>query len=67
MSIGTEIKALREAAGISICELERRCGISKSHISAIERGKADERNCSIKTLEDIVEALGGDFVYYIAQ
>lgn len=65
LSIGSEIKYAREEMGISIGELSKRCEVSKSAISEIER---DIGNPTLKTLDMITSEIDGcEFVYYIRQ
>lgn len=52
--IGDNIKRLRESKGLSINELSKRAGISKSTLSLIEAGKS---NPTISTLWAIADAL----------
>jgi transcriptional regulator with XRE-family HTH domain len=54
MSVGENIKRLREAAGLSQTELARRAGIDQGGLSKIEKG----RNLTLETLRDLARALG---------
>ena len=53
--VGAHIRELRERRGMSLTELGRRAGVSKSQISQIERGAS---NASIPVLRAIAKALG---------
>ncbi len=53
--IGAHIRALREQRGMSVTELGRRTGVTKSQISQIERGGS---NPSLPVLRAIAKALG---------
>ena len=53
--IGTRIKQLREAAGMTTIELAQKAGISKSNAYAIEAGKY---SVGIDVLQRIATALG---------
>ncbi len=55
LSIGENIRRLRRARGISLGELAKEAGISKSTLSSIEAGKA---NTTVSTLWAISKALG---------
>jgi transcriptional regulator with XRE-family HTH domain len=52
--IGSRIKAMRLARRLSLTELARRAGVSKSFVSQVERGQA---NPSVETIRDIALAL----------
>jgi transcriptional regulator with XRE-family HTH domain len=54
MSVGENIKRLREAAGLSQTGLARRAGIDQGGLSKIEKG----RNLTLETLRDLARALG---------
>ncbi|GAA1545846.1 helix-turn-helix domain-containing protein [Nocardioides humi] len=53
--IGPNVRAAREAQGMSLRELARRIGVSPSFISQLERNKA---NASVGTLYALVDVLG---------
>ena len=53
--VGAHIRELRARRGISLTELGRQVGVSKSQISQIERGAS---NASIPVLRAIAKALG---------
>ena len=53
--LGRRIKMLRIAAGLTLKDLEERGGISATHVSEIERGKASP---TIGALARIAHALG---------
>ncbi|MFZ3589657.1 helix-turn-helix domain-containing protein [Bacillus sp. DJP31] len=55
---GKKIKELRLRRGISLTELSKISGVSKSYLSFIERGK--QKNPSIDVLEKLAVALGVD-------
>lgn len=55
MELGSKIKALRTANGLTLEELAARSELSKGFLSQVER---DLTSPSIATLEDILEALG---------
>lgn len=52
---GKKIRDLRMKRGISLTELARLSGVSKSYLSFIERGK--QTNPSIEVIEKIAKAL----------
>ncbi len=62
--VGENVRKLRGARGISLGELAREAGISKSTLSAIEAGKA---NPTISTLWAISKALGVPFSSLIGE
>jgi transcriptional regulator with XRE-family HTH domain len=53
--VGAHIRSLRERRGMSVTELGRQVGVTKSQISQIERGNS---NASIPVLRAIAKALG---------
>lgn len=53
--IGAELRALREAKGLTTRELAERCGLIHSHIVRIESGRY---GFSIDTLDKLTTALG---------
>lgn len=53
-SIGSEIRQLRRARSMTLKALEAECGVSLSHLSAIERGAS---NPSIDVMRSIADAL----------
>lgn len=55
MDIGSKIKRLRQANGLTLEELANRSELTKGFLSQLER---DLTSPSITTLEDILEALG---------
>ncbi|MFZ3589650.1 helix-turn-helix domain-containing protein [Bacillus sp. DJP31] len=55
---GKKIKDLRIRRGISLTELSKISGVSKSYLSFIESGK--QKNPSIEVLEKLANALGVD-------
>jgi transcriptional regulator with XRE-family HTH domain len=55
LSVGAHIRRLREQRGMSVTELARQVGVTKSQISQIERGSS---NASIPVLRAIAKALG---------
>lgn len=54
--VGQKIRELREQKGMTLTLLAKRTGISKSYLSNIETGKAE--NPSINALKKIADALG---------
>lgn len=54
MKIGKGIRYARKHAGLSQEGLANRCGISSTHISDLETGKAN--NPALKTIEGIAKA-----------
>lgn len=53
--IGAQLRALREAKGLTTRELAERCGLIHSHIVRIESGRY---GFSIDTLDKLTTALG---------
>jgi DNA-binding XRE family transcriptional regulator len=49
------LKAAREAAGLSLRDVEERTGINKSNLSLLENGKG---NPTLETVRRIAEAIG---------
>lgn len=56
--LGLQIKKLRKSRGISQLNLSVKLGITREHLSKIERGVTYP---SVKILFDIVEILNADF------
>ena len=54
-TFGDRLRALREAAGLSIYELAKRAGLSRTAVSRIEQ---DERQPSYETAVKLARALG---------
>ena len=51
---GARLRRLRELRGLALRDAARRCGVSASHLSAIERGTA---NPSVAALQRITQRL----------
>lgn len=56
--IGAELRAMREAKGLTTRELAEHCGLIHSHIVRIESGRY---GFSIDTLDKLTTALGAEF------
>ncbi len=54
VSVGKRIKQLRIEKGLSQEEFAFNCGLDRTYITSVERGR---RNISLATLEKIVKAL----------
>ena len=54
--LGEEIRIARMSAGLSLREVAKRCGCSRSQLSRIERGEAAE--ASLRTLTVVFNVLG---------
>ena len=52
---GVRVRELRTAQGYSQEEFAAKCGLDRTYISGIERGK---RNVSLRNIEVIAKALG---------
>src|SRR5271157_2332420 len=55
VGIGTTIRILREAKGLSMSEMARRCGISTAFLSLVEKG---DRHPSLNVLRRMAKTLG---------
>lgn len=53
--VGTRIKKLRQKRGLSVSELARRAGVSKSLISQIENGHANPSVETVRTVATVLE------------
>lgn len=60
----SNLRALREKAGISQEELAHRAGLHRTYVGSIERG---ERNVSLKNIERLANALKVDPVKLLSQ
>jgi len=60
---GTRVKELRLAAGHSQESFAFHCGIDRTYISSVERGR---RNVSLKNIERIAKALDIDIASLMA-
>lgn len=63
VALGTRMKELRQAAGLTQEKLAHRAGISRNHVQLIEKGLSDRSNPSpwnphLSTLVALCEALG---------
>ena len=61
--LGTYLRSLREAKGLTLRELSFQVGYTDSFINRLETGK---RGTSLKRLWELVKALDGDFFYALA-
>ncbi len=52
---GQRVRQLRQAKGLSQEAFATKCGLDRTYISGIERGR---RNVSLRNIEVITEALG---------
>jgi transcriptional regulator with XRE-family HTH domain len=52
---GQRMRALRVAKGLSQEEFAANCGLDRTYISGVERGK---RNISLKNIEVVAQSLG---------
>lgn len=52
---GRQLRAVREAVGVSQEELAAQAGLHRTYVGLIERG---ERNVSLRTIEKLAVALG---------
>lgn len=59
-SVGQQLAAIREAAGLTQAELAARCGVTQGDISRIER---DQANPTAKTLQRIGDVLGVELAW----
>lgn len=64
MDIGSKIKRLRQANGLTLEELANRSELTKGFLSQLER---DLTSPSVATLEDILEALGTDLQEFFSE
>lgn len=64
LSLGSEVRQLRKARGLTIRMLSERTGISLSHLSAIERGTT---NPSMDFLTEIARALDVSLDWFFAR
>lgn len=58
------LRAVRQALGLSLEQVGRALGISRSHVLSFERSEAEER-ISLHNLRRVAEAMGCDLVYAI--
>jgi transcriptional regulator with XRE-family HTH domain len=56
--IGLRIKRFRSERGMSATELANAAGVSKSYLSALEKGGETQRRPSAKTLYSLASAMG---------
>ena len=61
--VGATLQSLRQAQGLSLDELSRRAGVSKSMLSQIERAQA---NPSVAVVWRLAQALHDDLGQYLA-
>lgn len=64
MNIGSKIKRLRQANGLTLEELANRSELTKGFLSQLER---DLTSPSVATLEDILEALGTNLQEFFSE
>lgn len=62
--VGDRIKKVRETNYMTLKKLEKKAGISATHISEIERGKTSP---TINVLMNIADALGKDAAYFLEE
>src|SRR5271157_4585111 len=54
MNVGKQIRTLREAKGLSLADIEKRSGLSRSYVSRVENGHTVP---SLSTLERFAKAI----------
>ena len=64
MDIGSKVKRLRQANGLTLEELANRSELTKGFLSQLER---DLTSPSVATLEDILEALGTNLQEFFSE
>lgn len=62
MTIGNHIKRLRQSKGLTLSELARRAGVSKSLISRVEAGAESLRVESVRAISDALEIPHGELL-----
>jgi len=55
VAFGKRVRELREAKGLSQEQFADKCGLDRTYISGIERGR---RNVSLQNIEILAKALG---------
>lgn len=58
------LRAVRQALGLSLEQVGRTLGISRSHVLSFEKSEAEDR-ISLRSLRKVAEAMGCDLVYAI--
>jgi ribosome-binding protein aMBF1 (putative translation factor) len=61
IKLGQQIKAIREAAGLSLADVAEKTGIDKAMLSRLENGRHD--NPTVDTLSRIAKAIGRNLVF----
>jgi transcriptional regulator with XRE-family HTH domain len=54
--LGTQLRGRRVRAGLTLSDIEQRCGVSAPRLSLIENGKVDAR---VGTIARVLDATGG--------
>lgn len=62
MAIGEHIKRIRQSKGLTLSELARRAGVSKSLISRVEAGAESLRVESVRAISDALEIPHGELL-----
>lgn len=63
--LGSRLKSLREANGLSIYKLSSISGVSKSYITEIEKGV--KKNLQLNTLESLCKALNTSLAEFFSR
>jgi len=66
MSIGSKIKALREAQGLTQVDLVKKSGISRATIQTYEGYEEEDPSITISVIKKISNALGVDVSYFLS-
>lgn len=66
MSIGSKIKALREAQGLTQIDLVKKSGISRATIQTYEGYEEEDPSITISVIKKISNALGVDVSYFLS-
>jgi transcriptional regulator with XRE-family HTH domain len=65
-SMGSRIRAARNAKGMSLRQLAPLCGVQHTHIMRIERGLKQSRITTLKSIADVLEVDVKDFFTFTA-